>query len=109
MRYRCCVASLPGKPDIVFRKNRVAVFVNGCFWHAHKDCKRARIPATNRQYWESKFKRNLERDRANDVSLTALGWKVVVVWECEVSRDLVACVDRVAGALDDSLSTVASK
>ena len=77
---------LPGKPDIVLPKHRAVVFVHGCFWHAHENCPRFRMPSTRQDYWEKKISRNLTRDLANVEALEELGWRVIVVWECETSR-----------------------
>ncbi|MBN2859143.1 MAG: DNA mismatch endonuclease Vsr, partial [Sphaerochaetaceae bacterium] len=75
---------LPGKPDIILPKYRTVVFVHGCFWHRHENCKYSSIPNTHTEFWEEKFRRNVERDQQNIADLESLGWKVVVVWECEV-------------------------
>ena len=82
-RYRLYVKSLPGRPDIVMRKWRTAIFVNGCFWHGH-ECQRHR-PATNAQFWQEKITRNRERDERNQTALRAAGWHVIVVWECQLT------------------------
>ena len=82
-RYRLYVKALPGRPDIVMRKWRTAIFVNGCFWHGH-ECQRHR-PATNAQFWQDKITRNRERDERNQALLRAAGWNVIVVWECQLS------------------------
>ena len=82
-RYRLYVKSLPGRPDIVMRKWRTAIFVNGCFWHGH-ECQRHR-PATNAQFWQDKITRNRERDERNQAMLQAAGWHVIVVWECQLT------------------------
>lgn len=74
---------LPGTPDLVFPKRKIAVFVNGCFWHRHSGCKRARTPKTRFDYWNMKLQRNVDRDRRVRSSLRTLGWKTVVIWECE--------------------------
>jgi DNA mismatch endonuclease (patch repair protein) len=81
-RYRLHVSSLPGKPDIVLPKYQLAIFVNGCFWHRHHDCKYATIPEKNREKWQVKFRQNLERDQKQLAQLSDLGWSVVVIWEC---------------------------
>src|SRR5262245_31607980 len=86
LRFRVHRKDLPGKPDIVFPKWRTAVFVNGCFWHQHSNCSKAGIPRRNREFWQAKLARNVERDRAASKQLTALGWRVCVIWECE-TRD----------------------
>jgi len=83
-RYSLHSKSLPGSPDIVLRKYNVAVFIHGCFWHRHDGCKYATIPSSNIERWESKFRQNTERDRRNIASLRLLGWKTIVVWECEL-------------------------
>ena len=88
LRYRVNVKTLPGKPDLVFPKYKTVVFVNGCFWHKH-DCGRFRWPSSNQEYWEKKIKRNLERDQLNYEELRNLGWKVIVVWECELKKAIV--------------------
>ena len=84
LRYRLHRKDLPGSPDIVLPGRRIALFVHGCFWHGH-DCKRgARAPKANADYWQAKIGRNRERDRRNEAALTALGWRVITVWECEL-------------------------
>ena len=86
-RYRKNVRALPGCPDIVLRKYNTVIFINGCFWH-HHDCPRFVWPHSNEEYWRSKINRNVERDRTNMECLTNLGWKVLIVWECELKKDL---------------------
>ena len=90
---------LPGSPDIVFRASRVAVFVHGCFWHRHKHCPLATTPRSNIGYWRAKFAANLERDRRKLSELERLGWKVVVVWQCEIEADAGKAAQRVAAFL----------
>ena len=82
-RYRLYVKALPGRPDIVMRKWRTVIFVNGYFWHGH-ECHRHR-PATNAQFWQDKITRNRERDERNQALLRTAGWNVIVVWECQLS------------------------
>jgi DNA mismatch endonuclease (patch repair protein) len=84
-RYRKNDARYPGKPDIVLPKFKTIVFVHGCFWHQHPGCKKARIPDTNTDFWTQKFERNVLRDKRNQELLKAAGWRVTVVWECEVA------------------------
>lgn len=82
--YRLGGCGLPGRPDVVMKGRRVALFVHGCFWHGH-DCRRgARRPKANADYWLAKVERNRARDARNVADLTALGWRVIVVWECEM-------------------------
>lgn len=83
-RYRKNVSSLPGKPDIVLPKYKTVVFVNGCFWHGHEGCKWFITPKTNTDFWNSKFKYNIERDKRNYCKLEEMGWKTLIVWECEI-------------------------
>jgi len=83
-RFRLHGKELPGKPDIVLPKHKTVINVHGCFWHRHQGCKHATTPQSNTDYWEGKFKRNIERDRANKNQLEDAGWKVIVIWECEV-------------------------
>lgn len=83
-RYRKNVANLPGKPDIVLPKYKTVIFVNGCFWHAHEGCKWFVPPKTNTEFWKNKFQYNRSRDEKNYLKLQTLGWKVVIIWECEI-------------------------
>ncbi len=83
-RYRKNVSSLPGKPDIVLPKYNAVVFVNGCFWHAHEGCKWFVPPKSNTVFWEAKFAYNRERDIKNIEKLHSMGWRVFIVWECEI-------------------------
>jgi DNA mismatch endonuclease Vsr len=82
-RYRLHAAELPGKPDIVVRRARKAIFVHGCLWHLHEGCPLARVPTSRPEYWPAKLARNKERDRRNLEELRRLGWSVEIVWECE--------------------------
>lgn len=86
VRYRKNVKTLPGKPDIVLPKYKTIVFVNGCFWHGHSGCKYFVMPKSNTEYWESKINSNIARDQKTYDSLSALGWNVLVVWECELKK-----------------------
>lgn len=83
-RFRLHRADLPGKPDIVLPKYKTVIFVHGCFWHRHPNCKRATMPAQNIEYWEKKFSSNVERDKHHAQLLQTSGWKVIVVWECQI-------------------------
>jgi DNA mismatch endonuclease (patch repair protein) len=83
-RYRLNDPRLPGHPDLVLRKYRTVVFVNGCFWHGHEGCKYFRLPQTNTEFWQAKIIRNAERDKAEQRALAALGWHCITVWECQL-------------------------
>ena len=98
-RYRLHRKDLPGRPDLVFPSRRKVVFVNGCFWHKHRGCPRVRIPATNRDYWQTKLERNRVRDERNIALLQEDGWAVMTVWECQL-RDLPAATDRLVAFLE---------
>lgn len=87
LRYRKNVRAIPGCPDIVLRKYCVIIFVHGCFWH-HHDCGRFVWPATNESYWRKKIARNVTRDEENMRLLSYAGWRVFVIWECELKKDV---------------------
>ena len=93
-RYRLHRKDLPGKPDIVLPRRRLAIFVHGCFWHGHDCARGARVPKANRDYWLGKVGRNRARDIASRASLEAIGWRVETVWECEL-KDKLALEARV--------------
>lgn len=82
-RYRLHRKDLPGKPDIVLPKYHTVIFVHGCYWHRH-GCKYTTTPATRKEFWEAKFKENTNRDRRNRRQLNQAGWRVLVLWECEI-------------------------
>ena len=86
-RYRLNVNSVPGKPDIVLRKYRTAIFVNGCFWHGHESCRMYVVPKSNTEFWIAKVKRNKERDQHNYKDLNDAGWNVIVIWECQLKKN----------------------
>ena len=83
-RFRLHRKDLPGSPDIVLPKYKTVIFVHGCFWHRHQNCKYASNPKTRREFWEKKFKENIERDKKTQYKLKSLGWKTKIVWECEL-------------------------
>jgi len=85
-RYRIADSRYPGHPDIVLPKYRTVIFVHGCFWHQHPGCKKASIPKSNQEFWITKLQRNVERDQEQAEALEALGWRVLVVWECELIK-----------------------
>jgi DNA mismatch endonuclease (patch repair protein) len=97
-RYRLHRKDLPGKPDIVLPGRRLALFVHGCFWHGHDCARGARVPKQNRDYWVGKVGRNRARDEASREALTALGWRVETIWECDL-KDAAALESRLRGLL----------
>lgn len=98
-RFRLHRKDLPGKPDIVLPKHRTAVFVHGCFWHQHSGCRKATIPQNNRDYWERKLRRNVDRDRNVREELAERGWRVLTLWECEIPREETALRERLVAEL----------
>lgn len=103
-RFRIYSRDLPGKPDIILPKYKTAIFVHGCFWHRHKDCKRATTPATRQEYWLLKFKRTVNRDKKYRQQLIEMGWKVIVIWECQtkdiekLAKDLIEALPHVSSS-----------
>ena len=106
--YRKNVRGLPGTPDVVYGRARLAVFVHGCYWHQCPRCARNRKPKTNALYWEAKFALNAERDARQLRELDALGWRTLVLWECEM-KDLTGAVARVAEALRPAAKDAGSR
>jgi len=86
-RYRLHVGALPGRPDLVFPGRNKVILVHGCFWHAHRGCKLARIPKSRVEFWENKIAGNRERDRRNRRRLVKMGWRLLVIWECETGKN----------------------
>ena len=100
LRYRVNDKRLPGRPDIVLPKYRTVIFVHGCFWHGHKDCKYYTVPKTNTEFWMAKVARNQERDQEVWRKLEAKGWSVIIVWECQLKKaNLEETIDRVASEI----------
>ncbi len=102
LRYRLHAKDLPGKPDLVFPKFKAIVFIHGCFWHQHSGCKYATTPSSRKGFWAKKLSENAARDACQIAALTALGWRVFVVWECEL-RDGKACLDLLYSEITESL------
>jgi len=102
-RYRKNVRKLHGTPDIVLKKYKTIIFIHGCFWHLHQGCKEGRLPRSNGTYWKEKLERNVNRDKRNISVLASLGWKVIVIWECEIrnaalrNNRLVKLIDEITG------------
>lgn len=98
-RFRLHRKDLPGKPDIVLPKHRAVIFVHGCFWHQHPNCKHAARPTSRRSYWDPKLDRNVARDARHLAALDEAGWRTLVVWECEI-RDREALARRLSAFLE---------
>ena len=96
-RYRLHVKTLPGKPDIVLPRYRIAIQVQGCLWHAHR-CKRFRMPSSNTAYWENKIARNEDRDQRTKAALEATGWRVLVIWECTLASGVSEAIRILSGS-----------
>ena len=86
-RFRIHRTDLPGKPDIVLQKYKMIIFVHGCFWHYHQNCKKAGIPKSNTDFWKNKIQKNIERDLNNITLLKNSGWNVNIIWECETENN----------------------
>lgn len=106
-RYRLHVKDLPGKPDLVFRRYRSVIFVNGCFWHGHS-CPRCRMPNSNTDYWRRKVARNMERDAINRRSLLDEGWRVLTIWECALTGKWKQGLNQVIALASDWLLSTES-
>ena len=98
-RFRLHKKDLPGSPDIVLPKYKTVIFVHGCFWHRHQNCKYASNPKTRIEFWEKKFKENIERDKKTQEKLKNLGWKTKIVWECEIKKQ-----DKLIKKIEDFLN-----
>ena len=92
-RFRKNDKRYPGKPDIVLPKYHVAIFVHGCFWHRHEGCKDATTPKTRTEFWLEKFDKNVKNDQIKQEKLKEMGWRVIVLWECELKRDFKGIMD----------------
>ncbi len=101
-RYRLGGAGLPGRPDVVLPKYNTVIFIHGCFWHGH-NCKLFRMPKTRTEFWRAKIKANLARDASNIKAAAALGWKPLVIWECQLRRqkaqDVARSLDKLANLI----------
>ena len=99
-RYRKNVKSLPGSPDIVLVKYKTVIFVHGCFWHAHSNCKDSHLPKSNIEFWENKISSNINRDKNNIEQLVDLKWNIIVIWECEIKKkSLESLIEEVANCI----------
>lgn len=88
-RYRLNVKSLPGTPDVVNKKLKKVIFVNGCFWHGHQNCLKAKLPKSRINYWQEKIAKNIERDKRNLLDLEKMGYDVLIIWECETKQKVI--------------------
>lgn len=105
LRYRINYKQLPGKPDIVFTKKKVAIFINGCFWHGHNiGCRYSHVSQSRTEYWTEKINRTKVRDKQHIDDLEASGWHVLIVWECEIRKDLSLVIEKITKYLGE-LST----
>jgi len=103
-RFRVHKKDLPGKPDIVLSKYQTVIFVHGCFWHYHKDCREGRIPSTNSKFWKDKLLKNVEKDKRHTEALQELGWKVIVVWECEIEKYIEQTLEKLTVEIKQEIS-----
>lgn len=94
-RFRLHAQGLPGKPDVVLKKYKTAIFVHGCFWHRHEGCNKATTPSTRRDFWQSKFNANVERDDRKTAELILTGWRVLTVWECELEKSPNQVIEKI--------------
>ncbi|MCH5165509.1 MAG: DNA mismatch endonuclease Vsr [Clostridiales bacterium] len=103
-RYRKNVKTLPGKPDIVLKKYRTVIFINGCFWHGHEGCSKAHLPKSNIEFWANKIDYNRRRDAEEYDKLCEMGWNVITVWGCELSKNLFnETMDTVVSRINNNL------
>lgn len=101
-RYRLHVKNMPGTPDLVLPKYNTVIFVNGCFWHQHPGCAKATIPTTRADWWEEKLNSNVDRDRKIKHELVEMGWNVITVWECDISKNADKVVALIARDLQEA-------
>lgn len=101
LRYRVNFKLLPGKPDIVFTKKKVAIFIHGCFWHGHDaGCRYSHVSKSRTEYWSEKISRTKMRDKQHIADLEESGWNVLVIWECEIRKDLPLVIEKITKYLD---------
>lgn len=98
-RFRKNVTNMPGKPDIVLPKYKTVIFIHGCYWHRHAGCKNCTTPNTNREFWLEKFEKNIQNDSKHQQELEAAGWKVLILWECEIENDFNRSMDNLVSEL----------
>lgn len=106
-RYRINYKALPGKPDIVFTKKKVAIFIHGCYWHGHNCGSRyAHTSKSNKEYWGPKIQRTQQRDQEHIEKIEAVGWQVIVLWECQLKNHFDQAIDNLVNAIDNNISQV---
>jgi DNA mismatch endonuclease (patch repair protein) len=98
-RFRLHRKDLPGKPDIVLPKYKRVIFVHGCFWHHHEGCSKSKMPKTNVEFWQNKITANIRRDKTNQDDLAKLGWQVLVVWECDIKKNVCEASKQIESSL----------
>lgn len=94
-RFRKNDKRLPGSPDIVLPKYKTVIFIHGCFWHNHLGCKRSKLPKTNEDFWKKKISENVARDNINIDKIKKMGWKVIIIWQCELEKDISTELNRI--------------
>lgn len=99
-RFRLHRRDLPGCPDIVLPKYKKVIFVHGCFWHGHKNCRRSKRPTSNKIFWDEKLSKNIERDKTNQTNIRNVGWKFLVIWQCEI-KDKDILIDKLKSFLNN--------
>ena len=108
-RYRKNVKTLPGKPDVVLNSYKTVIFIHGCFWHRHPGCKDTTTPKTRTDFWNSKFERNVANDKKHQGELEQMGYRVIVIWECEITRNFEETMSKVAEILGEPRTNRTSK
>lgn len=98
-RYRKNVTDMPGKPDIVLPRYRTVIFIHGCYWHRHEGCRNCSTPSTNQAFWLQKFEKNVENDLKHKKQLETAGWKVLVLWECQIEKDFDSLMEKLVKEL----------
>ena len=93
-RFRLHRKDLPGTPDMVFPKYKKVIFINGCFWHGHKECDKSKLPKTNKAFWSTKIRKNIQNDISNQERLNDLGWDFLTLWQCEIKNNNIESLKR---------------
>lgn len=94
-RFRLHKKDLPGKPDIVLPRYKKVIFINGCFWHGHKNCKRSILPTSNKAFWKRKIESNIIRDKKNKIQLKKIGWSYLILWQCQIGKSKINSIEKV--------------